>query len=103
MLRLHIPLIKPDVRFSRIKCGAPHLMRYVAKALMWRPVHSALSLQRIGYTERHISSALQCAQECHQTWLVPTLDRPPVADLAFGQRSSLHLEIDFGVNVGRVE
>jgi hypothetical protein len=42
VLRFHIPLIKPDVRFSRIKCGAPHLMRYVAKPLMWRSNGEAL-------------------------------------------------------------
>ena len=31
-----LPLIEPDVRVSRVKCGRPHLMRYVAFPLMWR-------------------------------------------------------------------
>jgi hypothetical protein len=29
-LRFHTPLIEPDMQISRIKCGAPHLMPYVA-------------------------------------------------------------------------
>lgn len=31
----------PDVRLSRIKCGAPHFMPYVANLLMWRPDQQA--------------------------------------------------------------
>jgi hypothetical protein len=30
------PLIEPDMWISRIKCGAPHLMRNVAPVDMWR-------------------------------------------------------------------
>ena len=40
--RFPSPLIKPDVRISRIKCGAPHLMRNVAPAVMWRWARKAL-------------------------------------------------------------
>jgi hypothetical protein len=35
-VRLLSPLIKPDVRVFRIKCGSPHLMRNVAPVAMWR-------------------------------------------------------------------
>src|SRR5208283_3236345 len=34
--RFHTPLIEPDMQISRTKCGAPHLMRNVAPAEMWR-------------------------------------------------------------------
>src|SRR5262252_8897270 len=30
------PPSEPDRRISRIKCGPPHLMRYVAFPVMWR-------------------------------------------------------------------
>jgi hypothetical protein len=30
------PPSEPNGRISRIKCGRPHLMRYVAFPLMWR-------------------------------------------------------------------
>jgi hypothetical protein len=31
-----LPLIKPDVRISRILCCRQHKMRYVAPTVMWR-------------------------------------------------------------------
>ena len=36
------PPSEPYRQFSRIKCGAPHLMRYVAKPLMWLPDREAV-------------------------------------------------------------
>jgi hypothetical protein len=35
--RFPSPLIEPDRQISPIKCGAPHLVRYVVSAFMWRP------------------------------------------------------------------
>jgi hypothetical protein len=45
-LRFPSPLIKPDVRFSRILCGAPHKMRNVAAVVMWRRTQKAPSQGR---------------------------------------------------------
>ena len=36
------PPSKPDGRVSRIKCDAPHLMRYVVNWVMWCRAEKAL-------------------------------------------------------------
>jgi hypothetical protein len=45
--RFHIPLIKPDVQISRIKCGRPHLMRYVVPANMWCRRKTSLEINAV--------------------------------------------------------
>jgi hypothetical protein len=47
-VRLPSPLIKPGVRFSRIKCCAPRLMRNVASVVMWRWAWKAYPLNPPG-------------------------------------------------------
>ncbi len=49
------PPSEPDRRISRIKCGAPHLMRYVAKEKMWRSGQERPCLLGIPRFLRHIS------------------------------------------------
>jgi hypothetical protein len=46
VLRFPSPFIKPDMRISRILCGAPHNMRNVAAVVMWRRTQKAPSQSR---------------------------------------------------------
>ena len=54
---------------------------------------------------RHIILRLQCAQERHQRRIIPPAPFRfvCVGNLAFGQSPGFHLEIDFCIDVGRVE
>jgi len=53
--RFPSPLIKPDVRISRILCGAPHKMRNVVAVVMWRWAQKAPSQGHELIFERHIT------------------------------------------------
>src|ERR1019366_9058179 len=63
--RFHIPLIKPDMQISRIKCVRAHLMRYVVFPLMWRQAGKTLIWLRTELALRHIRDCLEGAQKRH--------------------------------------
>ena len=48
------PPSEPDRRVSRILCGAPHKMRYVASMVMWRRDSKTRHLLGFSRFQRHI-------------------------------------------------